>query len=80
MVDRLQMTMGRMLDKDAERRKATTHIYDSVLKMVELEGFRNFSSEINKEYIDYIKTMRSNRGQLQKKKCPIIVAGIIRRL
>lgn len=54
------MIMGWMLDKDVERRKVIIYIYDFVLKMVELEGFRNFSFEINKEYIDYIKIMRSN--------------------
>lgn len=77
---RLQMTIGRMLNKDAKRREVTTNIYDSVFVMLELESFENFSSEINEEYNDYFKTMESNKKQLQKKKCPIIVAGILKRL
>lgn len=72
--------MGRMLDKDAKRREVTTNIYDSLLGMLELKSFENFSSELYEEYNDYIKTMKSNRKQLQKKKCPIIVAGILKRL
>lgn len=70
-----EVTMGRMLDKDAKRREVTTNIYDSLLGMLELKSFENFSSELYEEYNDYIKTMKSNRKQLQKKKCPIIVAG-----
>lgn len=64
-----------MLDKDAKRRKVTTEIYDSVLVMLELKGFENFSSEINAQYNDFTETIKNNRKLLQKEKCPIVVTG-----
>lgn len=53
--------MGWMLDKDVKRREVIINIYDFLLVMFELKSFENFSFEINEEYNDYIKIMKSNR-------------------
>lgn len=64
-----------MLNKDAKRREVTTEIYDSLLDMLDLKVFQNFSSEINAQYGDYTEIIRSNRTLLQRKKFPIVVTG-----
>lgn len=64
--------MEKELDKDAERRKVLSHIYDSVLAMFE---FQNRDPKIKEEFQENVETLKSNWERLQRKHCPIIVAG-----
>lgn len=64
--------MEQALERDADRREMISKIYDSVLVMLRFEGF---SPEIKREFEKTIETIKGNRERLQKKHCPIVVAG-----
>nr|XP_022303100.1 uncharacterized protein LOC111110782 [Crassostrea virginica]XP_022303101.1 uncharacterized protein LOC111110782 [Crassostrea virginica]XP_022303102.1 uncharacterized protein LOC111110782 [Crassostrea virginica] len=68
--------MGRILERDAEMRSVISDIYDAILSMLSMENFeKNLSSELKKEYDDYIKSVENLKEQIQRRHCPIVVAG-----
>ena len=70
--------MGRILERDAEIRSVISGIYDAILAMLRGEKFdKNLSSELKKEYDDYIGIVQIFKEQIERKHCPIVVAGRI---
>ena len=70
--------MGRILERDAEIRSVISGIYDAILAMLKGEKFdKNLSSELKKEYNDYIGIVQIFKEQIERKHCPIVVAGRI---
>lgn len=68
--------MERILERDAEIRSVISDIYDAILAMLREQKFdKNLSSELKKEYDDYIGIVQNFKAQVERKHCPIVVAG-----
>ena len=68
--------MGRILERDAEIRSVISDIYDAILVMLRKTNFeKNLSSELKKEYDDYVGIVQNFKEQIQRRHCPIVVAG-----
>ncbi|XP_062578136.1 bacterial dynamin-like protein [Saccostrea cucullata] len=68
--------MGEMLERDARMRKIVADLYTSLIRMLEMPNFKkNLGTEMTKEYNGYISTVEKYREQLERRHCPIVVAG-----
>ncbi|XP_062578134.1 uncharacterized protein LOC134240036 [Saccostrea cucullata] len=68
--------MGEMLERDARMRKIVADLYTSLLDMLTMPNFeKNLGTEMTKEYNGYISTVMKYRRQLERRHCPIVVAG-----
>ncbi|XP_061179749.1 uncharacterized protein LOC133188377 [Saccostrea echinata] len=68
--------MGEILERDAKMRKIVADLYSSLLDMLKMQNFeKNLGTEMTKEYNGYISTIEIYRQQLERRHCPIVVAG-----
>ncbi|XP_056008217.1 uncharacterized protein LOC125665478 isoform X3 [Ostrea edulis] len=68
--------MRRILERDAEVRNIVADLYSSLLDMLKMKQFeKNLGEEMTKEYNGYINTIQTYRTQLERRHCPIVVAG-----
>lgn len=68
--------MERILAQDAERKSVISGIYDSILAMLRMKNFeKNLSSELKTEYDDYIGLVQHFKEKIERRHCPIVVAG-----
>jgi hypothetical protein len=68
--------MRRILERDAEVRKIVADLYTSLLDILKMRQFeKNLGEEMTKEYNGYIATIENYRKQLERRHCPIVVAG-----
>lgn len=78
------MTFDNMVsvpERDLVMREELLDIFisaDSLLKMTNFQ--KNFDAELTIEYKDYIGAVTNHIKQLQKKRCPIVIAGKINQI
>lgn len=70
--------MEKVLERDVVERKELLRIFSSLLSVLKMEKFQiNFGAELAIEYKDYKRDLEKHIKQLQKKHCPIVIAGKI---
>lgn len=68
--------MEKVLERDVVERKELLRIFSSLLSVLKMEKFQiNFGAELAIEYKDYKRDLEKHIKQLQKKHCPIVIAG-----
>lgn len=70
--------MENVLERDVVERKNLLPIFSSLLSVLKMENFQNnFGAELAIEYKDYKRDLEDHIKQLEKKHCPIVIAGKI---
>lgn len=68
--------MENVLERDVVERKELLRIFSSLLSVLKMENFQNnFGAELDIEYKDYKWDLEDHIKRLQKKHCPIVIAG-----
>lgn len=68
--------MENVLERDVVERKNLLPIFSSLLSVLKMENFQNnFGAELAIEYKDYKRDLEDHIKQLEKKHCPIVIAG-----
>lgn len=68
--------IGQTLERDAKIRIEIADIYKSLIDLLKLETLeKNFGSVIMKDFYGGVGKVECNMERLQRKHCPIVVAG-----
>lgn len=70
--------MENVLERDVVERKELLRMFSSLLSVLKMENFQtNFHEELAIECKDYMRDLEDHIKRLQKKHCPIVIAGKI---
>lgn len=68
--------IGQTLERDSKIRTEIADIYKSLIDLFNLETFeKNFGSVMMKDFYGGVAKIKCNMELLQRKHCPIVVAG-----